>query len=198
MDQICAAPRSYIEAFLQLYKPGEEELHQNVDGPPMKKRRREINPVEFVHLTGSELQAVHRVSDRHSQQCDTGSGGISESEIEYAIRKVQNNRACLELVYVGDVNMLGENPRTIGENMGILLEASKEIGLEVNPEKTKSLPSKETLRGHSDSSFRGEGYIQCCVDVRLCYMCSNQELAEIGRGGPIAWPPRSPDLNPLD
>ncbi|KAJ4426191.1 hypothetical protein ANN_27000 [Periplaneta americana] len=26
-----------------------------------------------------------------------------------------------------------------------------------------SLPSKETLRGHSDSSFRGEGYIQCCV-----------------------------------
>ncbi|KAJ4450932.1 hypothetical protein ANN_02367 [Periplaneta americana] len=44
---------------------------------------------------------------------------------------------------------------------------------------TKSLPSKETLRGHSDSSFRGEGYIQCCVGVRLCDMYSNQELAEI-------------------
>ncbi|KAJ4447565.1 hypothetical protein ANN_09572, partial [Periplaneta americana] len=43
----------------------------------------------------------------------------------------------------------------------------------------KSLPSKETLRGHSDSSFRGEGYIQCCVGVRLCDMYSNQELAEI-------------------
>ncbi|KAJ4436003.1 hypothetical protein ANN_18627 [Periplaneta americana] len=42
-----------------------------------------------------------------------------------------------------------------------------------------SLPSKETLRGHSDSSFRGEGYIQCCVGVRLCDMYSNQELAEI-------------------
>ncbi|KAJ4440099.1 hypothetical protein ANN_08232 [Periplaneta americana] len=38
---------------------------------------------------------------------------------------------------------------------------------------------KETLRGHSDSSFRGEGYIQCCVGVRLCDMYSNQELAEI-------------------
>ncbi|KAJ4428367.1 hypothetical protein ANN_24386 [Periplaneta americana] len=119
----------------------------------------------------------------------------------------------------------------------------------------RSLPSKETLRGHSDSSFRGEGYIQCCVGVRLCDIYSNQELAEIhfmygkadgsaalarrlyqemypqrqcpdrktfvrlhyrlceygkfnldrtfpdrwiGRGGPIAWPPRSPDLNPLD
>ncbi|KAJ4445503.1 hypothetical protein ANN_12183, partial [Periplaneta americana] len=42
----------------------------------------------------------------------------------------------------------------------------------------RSLPSKETLRGHSDSSFRGEGYIQCCVGVRL-FMYSNQELAEI-------------------
>ncbi|KAJ4437984.1 hypothetical protein ANN_13923 [Periplaneta americana] len=42
-----------------------------------------------------------------------------------------------------------------------------------------SLPSKETLRGHSDSSFGGEGYIQYCVGVSLCDMYSNQELAEI-------------------
>ncbi|KAJ4426788.1 hypothetical protein ANN_26587 [Periplaneta americana] len=43
----------------------------------------------------------------------------------------------------------------------------------------RSLPSKETLRGHSNSSFRGEGYIQCCVGVRQCDVYSNQELAEI-------------------
>ncbi|KAJ4428359.1 hypothetical protein ANN_24378 [Periplaneta americana] len=41
------------------------------------------------------------------------------------------------LVYADDVNVLGENPQTIREYMEILLEASKEIGLEVNPEKTK-------------------------------------------------------------
>ncbi|KAJ4427246.1 hypothetical protein ANN_24864 [Periplaneta americana] len=41
------------------------------------------------------------------------------------------------LVYADDVNMLGQNPQKIRENTGILLEACKEIGLEVNPEKTK-------------------------------------------------------------
>ncbi|KAJ4433926.1 hypothetical protein ANN_16241 [Periplaneta americana] len=63
---------------------------------------------------------------------------------EYAIRKVQDNREGLELnglhqllVYADDLNMLRENPQTIRGKKGILLEASKEIGLEVNPEKTK-------------------------------------------------------------
>ncbi|KAJ4442841.1 hypothetical protein ANN_04434 [Periplaneta americana] len=69
---------------------------------------------------------------------------LTTTALEYAMRKVQDNRECLELnellqflVYADDVTILGVSPQTIRENTGILLQASKEISLEVNPEKTK-------------------------------------------------------------
>jgi hypothetical protein len=40
------------------------------------------------------------------------------------------------LAYV-DVNIVLENPDTIKKNTGASLDASKEVGLDVNPEKTK-------------------------------------------------------------
>ncbi|KAJ4437682.1 hypothetical protein ANN_17827 [Periplaneta americana] len=53
------------------------------------------------------------------------------------IHRVELNGLHQLLVYADDVNMLGENPQTVRENAEILVEASKAIGLEVNPEKTK-------------------------------------------------------------
>jgi hypothetical protein len=41
------------------------------------------------------------------------------------------------LAYVDDVNIVGENIDNIKKNIEALLDASKEVGLEVNPKKTK-------------------------------------------------------------
>jgi hypothetical protein len=64
--------------------------------------------------------------------------------LEYAIMKAQENQVWLKLnetyhllAYADDVNLLEDNIDAINKNTETLIDASKEVGLEVNVEKTK-------------------------------------------------------------
>jgi hypothetical protein len=66
-------------------------------------------------------------------------------DVEHTVRSVQVNQDGLKLngthqhlVYSDDVNILGGSIRTINKNAEALLAASKENGLEINTDKTKT------------------------------------------------------------
>ena len=91
---------------------------------------------------------------------------LSTFALEYAMRRVQANQDGLKLngtlqllVYANDVTNLGRSVHTITKNTEPVVVASKEIGLEVNADKTKYMVmsrDQNTGRSHSiknDNSF---------------------------------------------
>ena len=79
--------------------------------------------------------------------------------LEYAIKRVHVNQDGLKLngthqllAYADDDNILGGSAHTVKENAETLIVATKEIGLEVNADKTKHMvmsQDRNARRGHS-------------------------------------------------
>jgi hypothetical protein len=80
---------------------------------------------------------------------------------EYAIRRVQVNQDGLKLngthrilAYADDVNILGGSVHTVKKNAGTLVAATKEIGLEVNADKTKYMAMSRDQNAGRNHSMR--------------------------------------------
>jgi hypothetical protein len=78
------------------------------------------------------------------KQVDALSPLLFNFALEYVIRKVQENQVGLKLngtnqllAYADDVNLLGDNIDTIKKHKETLSDTSKEVGLEINVDKTK-------------------------------------------------------------
>jgi hypothetical protein len=85
--------------------------------------------------------------------------------LEYAIRRVQEDREGLILsgthqllAYADDVNIVGENIDTIQRNTKVLLDAGKEVGLEVNPEKTKYMLMSKCQKAGQRQSIKNRSF----------------------------------------
>jgi hypothetical protein len=106
---------------------------------------------------------------------------------EYAIRKVQENQVGLKLnvthqflAYADDVNLLGDNIDTIKRMTETLIDASKEVGLEINVEKTKYmlLTRQQTVGQNRDMKIGNRSFENVSQFKYLRTIVTNQNLIQ--------------------
>jgi hypothetical protein len=94
----------------------------------------------------------------YNEQGDALSPLLFNFTLEYGIKRVQVNQDGLKLcsthqllAYADDVNILGGSVHTVRENAEALVVPTKEIGIEVNTDKTNCLVmsrDRNAGRGH--------------------------------------------------